>query len=544
MPSLSISLDPGSTAVAPGSASSRVIRVRNDDGEPADVRFEVLGFPGDWASTIPPRLTVPAHASSTAQLTVRPPVDPDVRPGPFSFQVRAVPVADPGGSATVEGRVDVAGRAALRLQVTPPRGGGRRAAHRLTVENRGNVGTTATVTASDPSPGLAVRLGSSRVGLGPGDTAEVKLAVRRRRGRGRGRSLRVDVTVRPDGAATGGATAEVVVHRPPRRRRRPVLALLVLVALGAGATGLATRGGGPDGGAGPPPPVPRYAVGLRTEPFVDTSRPTSSHGDFPGERRRPLPTVVLYPTPGPPTTVPVDDADPLRTEGVFPLLVFAHGTNGEVMKRYGPLLRSWAAAGYVVAAPTFPFATNPQDTSSDDYPNQPADISFVTDELLRLNGDPASPLAGLIDPDRIGAVGSALGGITTLGLTSNACCRDARFKAAAVFASYLAPFGDSEYFTEPGPPLLVIHGDRDDTIAYADARHAFTDGSGPSFLVTILGGDHATPYVGEIDGPQIRVTLAATLDFFDHFLRGDDGALDRLEDHVDEGETARLERRS
>ncbi len=76
----------------------------------------------------------------------------------------------------------------------------------------------------------------------------------------------------------------------------------------------------------------------------------------------------------------VEGADAAAGGGPYPLIVFAHGSGGDV-EGYTTMLSAWAAAGYVVAAPTFPF---PEEASSDDYQNQPIDMSFVVDEVLRL----------------------------------------------------------------------------------------------------------------------------------------------------------------
>ena len=42
-----------------------------------------------------------------------------------------------------------------------------------------------------------------------------------------------------------------------------------------------------------------------------------------------------------------------RGKGPFPLIVFAHGSAGHPEK-FTKLFSSWAAAGYIVAAPAFP----------------------------------------------------------------------------------------------------------------------------------------------------------------------------------------------
>jgi predicted dienelactone hydrolase len=46
---------------------------------------------------------------------------------------------------------------------------------------------------------------------------------------------------------------------------------------------------------------------------------------------------------------------------------------------------------------------------------QAADARLVLDQLLALDGEPANPLSGRIDPRHIGAAGMSLGGMTVYG---------------------------------------------------------------------------------------------------------------------------------
>ncbi|HEV3486329.1 MAG TPA: hypothetical protein VG106_13040, partial [Vicinamibacterales bacterium] len=91
---------------------------------------------------------------------------------------------------------------------------------------------------------------------------------------------------------------------------------------------------------------------------------------------------------------------------VAPLIVFGHGMWGHPRK-FTRLFARWAGAGYVVAAPAFPH-TNDENTPPyliDDVVNQPADVSFVLDELLA---------RGLGDAERVGVGGFSLGAETAL----------------------------------------------------------------------------------------------------------------------------------
>ena len=106
-------------------------------------------------------------------------------------------------------------------------------------------------------------------------------------------------------------------------------------------------------------------------------------------------------------------------------MIFSHGYtgNGPV---YGQFVREWVKAGYVVAAPTFPLTHGgtPGGTVLSDYVQQPADVSSVITELLRLNKELGSGLRDVINPSRIAVAGHSLGAITTIGVAATTrCCR-------------------------------------------------------------------------------------------------------------------------
>jgi fermentation-respiration switch protein FrsA (DUF1100 family) len=267
-----------------------------------------------------------------------------------------------------------------------------------------------------------------------------------------------------------------------------------------------------------------YAVGVRTETFVDTSRPTDPSNGAPGKPSRTLRTLVLYPAQGEASDRDVPDAPPALDEGPFPLVEFSHGFTASG-PAYTLLLRQFAAAGYVVAAPTFPLSSGgtPGGPNVNDYKNQPADVSFVISEMLRLNGDASSPLRGLIDADNVAAAGHSLGAITTLGAAYNDCCSDPRIKAAVPISGLELPFPNGKFFAKPTPPLLLIHGDEDRTVPYSGSTNAYRDASAPKFLLTIENGPH-TPFFG----PGGEVIVKVMRDFFDHYLKGRTGSLESM----------------
>lgn len=303
-----------------------------------------------------------------------------------------------------------------------------------------------------------------------------------------------------------------------RVRRTLLLGSVAVFALGAlPATATAGNGGGHEKTAR------QYAVGEVTETFVDSTRPTDANGTYAGAPDRTLPVLVLYPAKGTPGGEPVEDAAPARKEAPYPLVVFSHGFTATGPVYESRLLRGIAAAGYVVAAPTYPLSSRdaPGGPKITDYANQPGDVSFVIDEMLRLNRrDPE--LRGMIDPKRIGAAGHSLGAITTLGVTYNSCCVDDRIDAAVPMSGLQLPFRDQPW-AWPDVPLLLIHGDEDELVPYEGSTETYADASAPKHLLTLLGAPH-TPFFGEWK----PVIVAATVDFLDRYLEGRRAALGRL----------------
>jgi fermentation-respiration switch protein FrsA (DUF1100 family) len=270
-----------------------------------------------------------------------------------------------------------------------------------------------------------------------------------------------------------------------------------------------------------------YAVGVHTETFIDSSRPTDPNGGVPGRPSRTLQTMVLYPAQGDPSDRDVPDAPPAGNAGPFPLIEFSHGftANGP---SYTLLLRRLASAGYVVAAPTFPLSSRgaPGGPSGADYKNQPADVSFVISEMLRLDRDGTSLLHGLVDPDKVAAAGHSLGAMTTLGVAYNSCCIDRRIKAAVPIAGIEAAFPGGSFVYRSGAPLLLIHGDADATVPYRGSENAYRAASAPKYLLTILKGPH-TPF----SGASGEVIVKVMQDFFDYYLKGRAGSLEAIPQH-------------
>jgi predicted dienelactone hydrolase len=272
-----------------------------------------------------------------------------------------------------------------------------------------------------------------------------------------------------------------------------------------------------------------YAVGTRTVTWVDTSRPTKGDArrHIAASTSRRLPVLILYPAAGKARSVTPGAA---AASGRFPLVVFSHGVTASG-PAYAPFLAAWAAAGYVVAAPTYPM-TSGSGAWADlvDFTNQPADVSFVIDKLVALDTTSGDPLQGHLATSEIAVAGHSLGAMTSLGFY-NSCCVDKRVKAVVAISGILATFPGGTWDNPPSTPLLMVHGTADKTVPYkggsATTFAKFT--TVPRALLTFIGGGHVDP-VRAKDAPTTDRTVIA---FLDLELRDDSTAWHQLPAYLD-----------
>jgi dienelactone hydrolase len=282
------------------------------------------------------------------------------------------------------------------------------------------------------------------------------------------------------------------------KKRVGVTALVALVA--AGAASAPTQAVGP-------------AVSVETlqMTFVDEGRSTDATASAPAQEQRVLDTTITY---------------PVGIGRRLPLIVLAHGNNGHPNK-FTQLLGAWAAAGYVIAAPAFPLTSNltPGGSSPGDARNQPADVSFVIDEVLRISRPKAdSALAGLVDTRRIGVAGLSLGGSTAYAVVHNTCCRDKRIDAV-VLMSALGASPDGRKDARRHVPALVLHSDADPQ--YRLSAETYQRLATPKWLVTLHGSSHSGPFEDRPD-PADAAVPSITIAFWDRYLKGDRSAQKRL----------------
>ena len=331
--------------------------------------------------------------------------------------------------------------------------------------------------------------------------------------------------------------------RPSRVRLAGLVAAAGLIGCG---------GGGGDGSTASVAPEARFAVGTRFETFVDRSRPTNATADSEAKPERTFQTLVTYPAAGARDRPPASEA-PAAPGGPFPLVVFSHGAGVSSPARYELLFNAWAAAGYVVAAPKYPLSSTSLPGANADAVNQPADVSFLISEMVRLGADRSSPYAGLVDGERVAVAGHSLGAATTLGVGFNECCVDRRIDAGIVMAGGEALFPADKWFGAIRTPILVVHGDDDRIVRIADGQKVFADAPPPKAMLTLFGGDHNRPYGGSLATTENPERLGATLTgpttivnttaiaFLDRYLKNQADALSRLQTRLADEVSVKLE---
>jgi dienelactone hydrolase len=304
--------------------------------------------------------------------------------------------------------------------------------------------------------------------------------------------------------------------------RRALAVAIVLAALGLAAgvgqgshpRATATAASAPSG-----PPFP---VGIEQVTFVDRSRTVSLPGRSPQPRT--LTTIVRYPAQGPAGGLDLRNAAPARGGGPFPLIVFGHGF-AVTPAIYYRLLRAWAQAGYVVAAPVFPLenAHAPGGPDESDLVNQPRDMSVVISGMLAAARAGSGRLAGLIDPQRVAVSGQSDGGETALAVAYDRFYRDTRVRAAAILSGAQIPGAGTLL---PGPPLLAVQGTADTVNNPRNTDAFFAVAHRPKYLLHLIGASHLPPYTGE--EPQLAIVERVSTAFFDRYLKGARDGLARM----------------
>ena len=221
--------------------------------------------------------------------------------------------------------------------------------------------------------------------------------------------------------------------------------------------------------------------------------------DFGGDR--PLVTHVYYPVgpahagdpwvhaDGDPNGALLGIPDAPSAAGRFPVILYSHGFGGVAEIEVLPRAQELARNGFVVVAVQHPFDT--VDYFALNVTARPRDLRFVLDRLLDPDTVPEF-LRDRLDPDRVAAEGTSLGGITATNLAVSADARDARVKAVIALASENYVFTPAQ-LARSRVPILLIVGDFDGYYSGPAAiRETWARHSPPTYLVEVTDGSHPT----------------------------------------------------
>lgn len=317
-----------------------------------------------------------------------------------------------------------------------------------------------------------------------------------------------------------------------RRRRLIAVVALVLVVLLVVAT---------TGGRGPTTSSTTTSSAPASTSSTSTTRPAAPHAPFAvgavtftvnepasgSVGARSFPVTVRYPAVGAPGTARLG-LPPLRSAGPFPLLVFSQGFDISP-EAYAGLLDAWSAAGYVVADPAYPY-TSPNAVGGvirSDIVHHPSDLSFLITTLISDGAQSGNALYGLVDAHAIGVVGQSDGGDVSLAAVANSCCRDTRIGAAVILSGAELSWFPGTYYSNGSAPLLVVQGTNDLTMNPVTCSVTlYNEAPAPKYYLAMIGQTHLSAYVPA--GPARDVVAAASIDFFNAYLRHAPGALRAL----------------
>ncbi len=175
-------LVPSALAVSPGRLGSMKVHLTNSGPAACDVAVEVPSAERDWSWVHPESCSVMPGEEVVVSVYFKPREGPHPTAGPHAVDIVARTPGEPAPAAQGRGTVDVGpfvdAAGALDPHVAYDQHG-----HDYTflLENRGNVGVTATLGTDDPSGDLDLSVQPTRLSAGPGEQASATVTVRARK---------------------------------------------------------------------------------------------------------------------------------------------------------------------------------------------------------------------------------------------------------------------------------------------------------------------------------------------------------------------------
>jgi predicted dienelactone hydrolase len=286
-----------------------------------------------------------------------------------------------------------------------------------------------------------------------------------------------------------------------------VVATAIALVAGSSAASGALRAGPSDPDhptrgvrSAPPDGQGPYTVGLTTVRMVDPARADRTLTVdiwYPAEARSDLPTAaidLIF------TQVPLSGvlAEPEAARGSFPLVVFSHG-NGGVRFQSWFLMETLASHGFVVAAPDHAGNTALDAIAGTSDPiavaavNRPRDVSFVIDQMLARDGDPASPFHRHIDERDVAVVGHSFGGFTALAAAGGFLDYQPDPRVDAIVPIAPATFGlTDDQLASIDVPTLLMGGTADTVVPIEPGIVRAWDliSGRPEYRVDVLAAGH------------------------------------------------------
>lgn len=245
----------------------------------------------------------------------------------------------------------------------------------------------------------------------------------------------------------------------------------------------------------------------------------------------------------------VRDAEPLKPEQKYPLIIVSHGYPGNRML-LSPLAENLASKGYVVASIDHTDSTYAdRGAFGSTLVNRPLDQKFTLDEIAKLAGSADSFLSGVVDPSNTGLIGYSMGAYGAVitagaGVTEKAVKADwsapngtlarhqagsdahrklfdSRFKAIIAIAPWGMQRGmwDAAGLAEVKVPLFVMAGSVDDVSDYQKGIRKIFEANMPveRYLLTFDKANHnaAAPMPAPAESWKVSEVLGYAP--FDHY---------------------------